>query len=186
MDPEEKIGKNIQQIRRRRNFTLQQLADETGFSQGYLSKVENSKKAPSVSTLIRISKALKVTMAEIFGETGTESQITVLRESEQQEMAMGGTKFGYTYKSLAPKFSNKHMHPYILVDRKKRKPSAIFQHEGEEMLYVLQGRMHFFYGDKEYIADPGDCIYFDSSIPHHGYSSGHDDAKCLMIIYNPE
>ena len=31
----------------------------------------------------------------------------------------------------------------------------------------------------------GDCLYFDSSIPHFGESFGRKEAKCFMVIYNP-
>ncbi|RJR44348.1 MAG: XRE family transcriptional regulator, partial [Desulfobacteraceae bacterium] len=44
---EEDIGKRVQQIRKEKGYTLRALANESGFSQGFLSKIENSKKAPS-------------------------------------------------------------------------------------------------------------------------------------------
>ena len=55
---EAEIGKKIREFRSRKNLTLQMLADKTGYSKGYLSKVEKSDKAPPVATLSTIAREL--------------------------------------------------------------------------------------------------------------------------------
>jgi mannose-6-phosphate isomerase-like protein (cupin superfamily) len=64
------------------------------------------------------------------------------------------------------------------------KKKAIFRHDGEELLYVLEGTMKFLHDNREYIVEEGDCIYFDSSLPHFGESMGNKKVRCLMVIYN--
>ena len=59
--------------------TLRQLAKKPGFTQGYLSKVENSDKAPPVSTLIRLAQVLEVGVSDLFGETETRNPIGLVR-----------------------------------------------------------------------------------------------------------
>jgi mannose-6-phosphate isomerase-like protein (cupin superfamily) len=49
---------------------------------------------------------------------------------------------------------------------------------------VLQGKMRFKYGDREYLLDVGDCIYFDSSILHTGEPVGDEPLKTLIVIYS--
>lgn len=58
-----------------------------------------------------------------------------------------------------------------------------FQHDGEEMLFVLQGKIRFKYDDTEFVLEEGDCIYFDSSIPHTGEPVDGEELKCLVVIY---
>jgi len=58
MIEEAEIGKNIRKYRRIKKVTLRELAEKAGFTKGYLSKIENTPKAPPVSTLIILSKAL--------------------------------------------------------------------------------------------------------------------------------
>ena len=53
---ESEISKRIRECRLRKNLTLQMLADRTGYSKGYLSKVEKSDKAPPVATLSTIAR----------------------------------------------------------------------------------------------------------------------------------
>ena len=61
----------------------------------------------------------------------------------------------------------------------------MFQHQGEELLFVLQGTMRFLHGENEYLLEEGDCIYFDSGISHRGFALGGREAKVLMVIMGP-
>ena len=101
-------------------------------------------------------------------------------------MARNGSNFGYYYETLAHKFTNKSMDPYILTQPVDPEEVAIFQHEGEEMLYLLEGKMQFVHGNKECILEKGDCVYFDASIPHYGVTLGGKPSKCFMVIYTPK
>lgn len=186
MIAESELGKRIKAFRMKKGLTLQQLQEKTGFTKGYLSKVENTKKAPPVSTLIILAKALQVSLSEIFGEHEEKVPISLVKKDERQVVARNGTVFGYSYQTLAHKFYRKHMEPYILTLPVKPKEVALFQHEGEELLFVLEGTMRFVHGDQEFLAEEGDCLYFDASIPHHGVCQGKKDVKCLMVIFTPE
>jgi len=183
--PENEIGANIRQIRKDRHVTLVDLARKTGFSKGYLSRIENSEKAPPVSTLLNIAQALGTTLTDIFGETGEAVPFSLVKKKERQLMARDGSIFGYSYETLAHKYPDKHMEPYILTIPAKIEKSPLFQHKGEEMLMVLQGALKFLWGENEYLVEEGDCIYFDSGIPHRGISVGEDEVKCLIVIYTP-
>jgi mannose-6-phosphate isomerase-like protein (cupin superfamily) len=77
------------------------------------------------------------------------------------------------------------MEPYILTIPAEADERSIFQHEGEEMLLVIEGTMRFLHGEDEYIVKTGDCIYFDSSVPHFGRPADGRDVKCVMVIYVP-
>lgn len=182
---EAQIGRRIKKLRLERNMTQQALADASGLTKGYLSKIENSTTAPPVSTLINIAKALNVGIHLLFSEGGEPTPITLVKAGERQTVARDGSAFGYSYEPLAHTFPNRKMDPYILTLPVKPKKERIFQHKGQEILYVLQGTMKFFHGDQEFIVEEGDCLYFDASFPHHGVSIGDKEVKCLMVIFSP-
>ncbi len=186
MVEETQLGKRIQQYRIDKGLTLQELAEKTGYTKGYLSKIENSEKAPPVSTIINLAKAFNISISEIFGEADESSPIYLVKKGERRTIARDGSVFGYAYQTLAHKFLNKHMDPYLLTLPLKPKENVLFQHKGEEILFVLEGTMKFFHGEKEFIVEEGDCVYFDGSIPHYGVSQGNGEVKCLMVIYAPD
>jgi len=186
MSQEAKIGKRIRKIRKLRGLTLRQLAESSGFTQGYLSKVENADKSPPVSTLIRLARVLEVSISDLFGEAETRNPISLVRKDERREMARPGSEFGYYYETLAYSFAGRRMDPYILNIPPGLKESENFSHEGEEMIFVLKGSFKFFVGEREIILREGDCLYFDSSIPHHGVPPGRKEVKLLVVLFSPK
>ncbi|MGD8562110.1 MAG: XRE family transcriptional regulator [Desulfarculaceae bacterium] len=187
MITEEEIGKKIREIRLSKGKTLEDIAEKTQFSRGYLSKIENSKKGPPVSSLIRIAKALEVSISEIFGETAEADSISLVKKSERKIIARSGTQFGYNYQALAYKYHNRHMDPYLLVrPPHHKKDLCAFKHRGEEIMFVLEGKLEFIYGENKYLVEQGDCVYFDSNIEHYANNIGDTDVKTLMVIYTPE
>lgn len=182
---EAEIGKRIKALRAEKRITLEQLAKQTGFTKGYLSKVEKSKKAPPVSTLGNIARAFNVTISSLLGEESSRTSLCLVRRSERPLIARDGTAFGYSYEAMAYNYPNKIMEPFILTLPLGRKKKTFYQHEGEEILFVIQGSMKFIHGSEEYIVNEGDCVYFDSSIPHFGESIGRKEVKCFMVICNP-
>ena len=185
MIPESQIGKNIKALRLSQKLTLEAVANAAGITKGYLSKVENSDKAPPVSTLLVIAKALRVTMSQLLGEESAPVRCSVVKKDERKLMARNGTVFGYSYETLAHHYPDKKMEPYILTIPAESEERSIFQHDGEEMLLVIEGTMRFLHGDDEYIVETGDCIYFDASVPHFGRPADGHDVKCVMVIYVP-
>jgi mannose-6-phosphate isomerase-like protein (cupin superfamily) len=97
-------------------------------------------------------------------------------------VATKGTLYRYHYEELAYKKAGKNMEPYIITPSFTEE--AIFSHEGEEFMYVLQGTHEFVYGEETYILKAGDSAYFDSAVPHSGRSIGRKKAKVLAVLYS--
>jgi transcriptional regulator with XRE-family HTH domain len=182
---EAEIGKRIRAFRTEKGISLELLGQQTGFSKGYLSKVEKSKKAPPVSTLGILAHALGVSISAILGEESLRTSFCLVRKHERPLMAGRGSVFGYSYEAVAHHYPGKSMEPFILTLPAKPKKQKPFQHEGQEILFVLEGKMRFRHGSDEYIVNEGDCVYFDSGIPHLGESCGPGKTSCFMVIYTP-
>ncbi|MBI4766585.1 MAG: helix-turn-helix transcriptional regulator [Deltaproteobacteria bacterium] len=182
---ESEICRRIKASRINKKFTLEQLAKQTGFTKGYLSRIEKSEKSPPISTLGIIARVLGITISFLVGEEEQQTSIGIVKKGERPLIARRGTAFEYSYEAVAQTFPNKKMEPFILTLPLKPKKKMIAQHEGEEILFVLEGTMKFLHGNREYLIEEGDCIYFDSSFPHFGESVGRKEAKCFMVIYTP-
>jgi transcriptional regulator with XRE-family HTH domain len=180
---ETEIGQRIRKFRLKKNFTLQELADKSGYSKGYLSKVEKSEKAPPVATLSVIARELGVSVSVILGEETKDDSICLVRQNERMLMAKTGEEFGYAYEALANPYRNKHMEPFVLSYPSDDALKHTFQHDGEEMLFVLQGQMRFRYRNSEFILNQGDCLYFDSGVAHTGEPIGDEPLKTLIVLY---
>lgn len=61
-----KIEILVKEIRLKQNMTLETLAELSGISKGHLSKIERQERAPKLSTMIMIAKALNVDIEELY------------------------------------------------------------------------------------------------------------------------
>jgi transcriptional regulator with XRE-family HTH domain len=181
---ESEIGRRIKASRINKKFTLEQVANQTGFTKGYLSRIEKSEKSPPLSTLGIIARILGITISFLVGEEEQKTSFGIVKKGERP-LIVRGNALDYSYEAVAHTFPNKKMEPFILTLPLKPKKKTIHQHEGEELLFVLEGTMKFLLGNREHILEEGDCIYFDSTFPHFGESVGRKEAKCFMVIYTP-
>jgi transcriptional regulator with XRE-family HTH domain len=180
------IIKNIKELRLSRQMTLDRLAELTDFTKGYLSRIENSTKAPPVSTLARLSDALGVDITEFFAENSVrpdQVNISIIKKSETLKVGRKGAPYGYIYEALAYRMPGKNMEPYLMTILDGCS-EAEFQHEGEEFIHVIEGKLEHHYGGKTYVLEQGDSAYFDASVPHYGRSMGKKKARILCIIYS--
>jgi transcriptional regulator with XRE-family HTH domain len=187
---EELIASNIKMVRKNRKMTLDQLAALTGLTKGYLSKIERSKKAPPYSTINKIAVAFGVDAASLIGERFSktkESKISFTRKGHGRIVPIvrslsEGSLYGYSYEALAVDKGGKNMEPYIIEPAFGEE--AIFEHEGEEFMYVLEGTHELVYGGERFIMRKGDSVYFDATVPHTGISLGKRKARLLAVMYN--
>ena len=178
------IAENIQQARKQRKMTLQELADKTGLTKGYLSKIERSEKAPPYSTLNKIAGALGVEITDIFKKdigTTQNKPIVIGKKDDGKIIKESSHYVGYDYMVLAADKPGKNMEPFFIFAPFEF--PQMFSHEGEEFIYVLEGTMEFKYGEETYILEAGDHSYFDSRTPHTGRSIGEKRAKLMVMIY---
>lgn len=183
---EKTIISNIKELRMSRKMTLERLAKVTGLTKGYLSRIENSKKAPPVSTLAKISKALGVDITEFFTENAVlpeATDLSIIKKNETLEVGRKGAAHGYIYEALAYRMPGKNMEPYAITVSDEAS-SVGFRHDGEEFIHMLEGKLEFVYDGKKYLLEKGDSAYFDAGKMHTGKSVGENKARFLCIIYS--
>jgi len=183
---EKKIAERVRSFRLSRGMTMDNIAKMTGFTKGYISQIENSEKSPPISTLAKIATALNVDITSFLSEDEEqkkETDIDIVKGNKRKIIGSRGTPFGYTYESLAHRMAGKNMEPYVITINDQI-PTSEFQHEGEEFIYIIRGKMEFYYKGKTFILEEGDSAYFNSGIPHSGRSIGKKTAKFLCMMYS--
>ncbi|RLC12511.1 MAG: Cro/Cl family transcriptional regulator [Deltaproteobacteria bacterium] len=185
---EKKIADKIRQIRKERGLTLAQLGEKTSLSKGLLSRIENNQVSPPIATLSKIARGLDVPIS-IFFETddNNEKGYALTRIRDRKQVIRKGTKIGFTYYSLTGLKRQHVIEPFIVkYPVIKTEPKLLFDHPGEEFLFVLKGEMELVYGKEKIRLGPGDAIHFDPSVPHRGQNAGKEESECLVVIIGQE
>lgn len=184
---EKLVGSRIAEARARAGITLDRLAALTGFSKGYLSKIENSRKVPPIGSLARIAAALKTDITDLLHppSAAPEGGLSVVRAGERKPVVRGGTAFGYDYVSLADNRRDKKMEPFLFTFPSRIDKYVFFEHEGEEFMFVLTGRVEWQAGSRKLVLEPGDSVYFDARMPHRGRALD-GEATALVVTCSPK
>lgn len=176
------IGERIRQLRLRNDLTLQELASRTELSKGFLSQLERNLTSPSIQTLEDIAEALGVTMSQFFSEESSEQ--IVFGENDifidEQE--------GYQVKWIVPNAQKNAMEPLILDIEPGYSSQVIEPHEGEELGFVLSGRIVLVRG-KQKKGTPvkkGETFYIKGDLAHRIENHSTKKASVLWISTPPE
>lgn len=65
MDMRKLVGGNVARLRREKGLTQEEVAERSGFSQQYLSSLEQGRRNPTIITLYELSQALGVSHVEL-------------------------------------------------------------------------------------------------------------------------
>jgi len=70
----QRFGQQLQRFRTRRSLTQEQLAVKAGLARVYVTKLEQGEHDPTLTMLVRLAKALRVSVTELLGESVSASQ----------------------------------------------------------------------------------------------------------------
>jgi transcriptional regulator with XRE-family HTH domain len=181
------IGEKIRDLREKRGFSLQDMANRTGYSSAILSQIENHMVSPPLGSLIKLAKALEVKVGTFFGDEPRESY-AIVRKDERRSISRfaskEGVSYGYSYESLGFDKKDRHMEPFLVtLEPATVKSEKLSTHDGEEFIFVLEGEMEAILGTHKDILSAGDCIYYDSTIPHKVQCHRDVPTKILAVIW---
>jgi len=82
------IGSKIRFLRKQAGLTICQLSEVSSVDGGFINCIERGKKTPSLSTLLKIAKALDITLGEIFSEQSPKIENTYDHQVSSQIRAI--------------------------------------------------------------------------------------------------
>ena len=183
------ISDRIRKWRLEKKWSLDKLADITGLSKSYLSQIENNEKNPPIGTLTKIAFGLGVDV--IYLITGENRQATnptkcsIVKANERRKINHKGAPPGYIYESISYNKADRVMDAYIITIGPES-PKEPLLHDGQEVVYNLEGAYEFNYDGHKINVGPGDCLCFDSNRPHFSRSINGQTARILVVFSAPQ
>jgi transcriptional regulator with XRE-family HTH domain len=184
---EKHIGERIKRLRLKKSMGLVELGRQTGLSASFLSQLETGRVVPTLRNLARIAMVFSKDLAYFF-ETEPQPLFRVHRRRERVRLPQTGTDHpAYFFESLAFMVPDRQMDPYFAqflpVEDEIAREEAIrtHVHPGCEFLYVLDGRLELRQGENHATLEPGDAVYFDSSVAHSYLCVGEKPASAVIV-----
>jgi len=183
-----RVGERIKQIREDQALSLEEFATRVGLSPSVLNQIENHLVSPPLGTLIKIARALNLSVSDFFGEGG--KSYSLVRKDERKKVSRfaskEGVSYGYSYESLGYDKKDRKMEPFLVsLQKTPMEPKNLSSHPGEEFIYVLEGRVLVQLGEHQDILEVNDSIYYDATIPHRVSCYEAETAKIVAVIWAP-
>ncbi|MCX8065981.1 MAG: XRE family transcriptional regulator [Candidatus Hydrogenedentes bacterium] len=193
MAPDNELGQHIARLRLERKLSREDLAKKCNCSVDIIASLEEGKLSPSLAPLLQIARALGVHLGNLLDDNPRFEPVIIRKDDFSAPVVrfsgirVAGDASTLEFHPLARNKAGRHMEPFLINVHPTVSEDCMFSiHEGEEFIYVLEGRIQVSYGSDRYILEPGDSIYYDSTTPHEVRACGEASAKILAVVYTPE
>ncbi|WP_375458929.1 helix-turn-helix domain-containing protein [uncultured Enterovirga sp.] len=176
-DPSQGLAREIRAARKARGWTLSDLSAAVKLDKGYLSKVERGLKAPSVSTLLNLARALDVPVAQLFGAEVDESAIHVSRGETRR--APADRADGYRLEALTTGKGRSGLEGFLVYPPPVFSDEFRAEHDGEELLFVVGGEVEVRFADRVVALREGDALQFPGRLQHQVRRT--TNVACVLI-----
>ncbi len=188
------LGERLRRERAERGLSLRELARRLEVSPSLVSQIETGKIQPSVRTLYAIVSELGVSLDDVFG-TSAEQSVQVTRRAQAEaegaghvqrggDRAVVDLETGVHWERLTVR--NEPGVEFLFTVYPPRGESApadgLVRHTGREFGIVLRGKLGLTVGFDEYLLEPGDSVFFDSTVPHRLHNDGDETVEAVWVV----
>ena len=177
------LGLRLKEFRRKRGLSQTELAKLVGVTASTISQVESNLIYPSLPALMKMGEALSVDLTSFFEDRQEGKGRLLFTPADAVDVKLANMQDGAVFaKLLYPVDVAVKAEPYLIeIPPKETLPAHFFFHKGEEIGYVLSGRLQVRVGKGVYQLKTGDVIYLTSEIPGEWRNPGPSVARLLWI-----
>ncbi len=195
------LGARIRHARKMKALRLKDVARIVGCSESLLSKIETNKVAPSLHTLHRIAAVLDTTVAALFSDDAT-AGVAIYQEGERPVILLDhgapagdgaasalvasvATGAPLRLQRLIPHTEGRILNANLHVVPEGSGIGGALRHEGEEVGFIVAGRIELTVDGETWTLDAGASFFFRSSLPHSYRNPGPGEARILWVNAPP-
>lgn len=180
------IGARLRHARLVKALLIKDLAARVGVSISLISKYENNKLLPPLTVLHALVTALDTNIGALFDPDWTGLDHVARTGTRPRIVAGGeGEAAGVTLERLVPHGRGHLLQGNIHIVAPGGGSMGPMRHEGDEVGYVLEGRLELGIGDAAYELAPGDSFAFPSHLSHTYRNPGPEVTRVLWINTPP-
>ena len=181
-DPIKSIANRLRELREVLELSAQEVAESCHLRVEEYMALESGESDISVNVLQTIARRYGISLDVLmFGEDPKMNAYFITRAGAGVSVER---RKAYKYEALASGFRDRKADPFIVTvePAPADAPMHLNSHEGQEMNYVLEGRLLLSLNGKELVLNVGDSLYFDSSLPHGMKALDGRPVRFLAII----
>jgi len=177
------LGIRLKKYRTKRGLSQTELANLVGVTPSTISQVESDLIYPSLPALLKIAEVLDVDINSFFQESADIKNRVVFTSGESLDMKFPDLPQDSIKGSLlTPVDFEAKVEPLLIeIQPNKTLPSHFFIHKGEEIGYLLSGKLQLKLGKTDYTVSENDTIYLTTEMPSQWKNPGPGPARLLWF-----
>jgi transcriptional regulator with XRE-family HTH domain len=181
------LGRRLRDLRKENGWTLAEVAERTGLAVSTISKVERGQMSLTYDRFMQLALRLDLDVSALFSGERKDFDAEAVAVTRSGRAKRYDTPT-YVYEMLAAGVAGKRMVPMTgrVTARSLDEFPDFVRHAGEEFLIVLEGTLKVVIeGRRSLRLEAGDSIYFNSGLGHAYLSVGPQDARILVVCWQP-
>lgn len=179
------LGTRIRELRIHKGLTLGNVAELTELTASYLSQVERGLIEPSLSSLRKISAAFDVPIYTFLKDEENELDHILIQADRRKVLELPGSNIRYEF--LTPTISDKNTNCkmeliYFKLDADSWSSEDFLIHDADECIFIIEGRVEVYLGDKIFPLNTGDSIYISEQTPHKIFNPTNETVTGISSI----
>lgn len=189
MEPNiQEVAYRIQALREDLGISTEEMAEATGRTVSEYIAQESGEHDLSFTFLYRCAERLGVDVIELLtGENPHLSGYSLVRRGEGLSIKR---RAGFEYLHVAPHFKDKLCEPFVVtapyLEEEQERPIHLSKHAGQELDFIISGRMRFAYEGHIEELEAGDTLLYDSGRGHGMIAIGGAPCTFLAVVLKPE
>jgi len=181
---EQDLARRLTELRRGRNWPLEELAERTGISRATLSRIERGDTSPTASVLGRLAGAFGLSMAELFGSASGPAERHIAKAAQP---VWQDPESGFERRALTPAASGyrgsviQGVLPAGQVISYAAPPVPDLEHH----LVLLEGALRCTLGPDAYDLEAGDALRFRLNTANSYHATGNSPARYILTVITP-
>jgi transcriptional regulator with XRE-family HTH domain len=176
------LAARLNRLRTERGWTLAKLSELTKLSKPYLSRLESGQRQPSLAALLALARTYETPLQSLLDSGPQQGPSPVVIHGNRAQIRRSN---GLRYQALSGGGALVNLSAVHVTVPRGRRQTALAQHDGEELLYVLSGTLNLVFDHDSHTLNPGDAAHFDARMPHRFSAAGAGNAEVLMVAYVP-
>lgn len=171
------IGSRIRAARQGQRMTIEQVAESTGLTKGFLSRVERDLTSPSVASLVTLCQVLSIPIGDLFVDPET----YLTRRGEGPRISLGGE--GIREELLTPRHERRLQVIRAVIEPHGRGESELYSVDCDvDVLHVVSGRITVVFTTERYVLERGDTLTFPGREPHTWANETDQEAEVIWTL----
>jgi transcriptional regulator with XRE-family HTH domain len=175
------LAAEVRSRRKERDLSLEQLATLSGVSRSMISKIERAEAVPSTMVLSRLAEALGVTFSRLMAPA-TEREVLLIPASRQPVLRDEAS--GFLRRCISPVLPGRGIDWVLNTLPAGATTGEFVAHRRgvSEYIYVLKGRLRASVGERWFVVEEGDSLYFEADTGHAFTNLGTEECQYFLVI----